>query len=57
MQKVALVLSARIFPVQASSQPRGRMILVLGRSWHHVKKEDFSNRNKPDKNSGGSFSG
>ena len=60
MQRVVLVRRAGIFLVLGSSQLTGGKILVLGRSQHHVNcllQEDRSTRDKPDKHSGGSFSG
>ena len=53
MQKVILLLSARIFLVPRSSQLRGRKI---GRSQHHVnyfRQEDPSKRHKRGGNGGG----
>ena len=52
MQKVILLLSARIFLVPRSSQLRGRKI---GRSQHHVnyfRQEDPSKRHKRGGNGG-----
>ena len=53
MQKDVLVPSTRIF-----LQLRGRKILVLGTSSHHVnclRLKDPTTRDKPEKDGGGSF--